>query len=140
MSKKKELEAILLIALKTQFDLPHWYNYPNMSNYCFNRPKNGMQLDIAWPEFKVGIEINGGQWAKGKMGHNSGKGLERDARKLNDAQLKGWFLIVLVTDHIEKSCETYTLPLIREVLLSRGAPLQDFESLAQELLEEKIEL
>lgn len=127
ISKKKQLEQKLRDALVEQRDIPKWVNYPLGSNFRFNQPTNGMQFDLAWPEFKVAVEINGGQWSDAKMGHNSGKGVERDARKINDAQLLGWILIILVTDHIDKQMLQYAVPTVRRALALRGAPLIDYD-------------
>lgn len=122
MSKQKELEHSLACALQEYRDIPQWEDH-----YHFNRPENNMEFDFAWPEYKVAIEINGGQWSRGKMGHNSGSGVERDARKANYAALRGWVLLVFVTDHIEKRLDTYTMPTIRRVLQQQGAPLREYD-------------
>jgi hypothetical protein len=126
-SEKKKLEMRLIEALLAEGDIPPWHNAPSSSHYQFNKPDNAMQFDIAWPEYRVAIEVNGGQWSSGKMGHNSGTGIERDARKNNWAILKDWKLIILVTDHIKRDMVTYTIPLIRRVLGAAGAPLRDYE-------------
>lgn len=129
-TSKKELEVKLAKAMKDE-GFPAWETH-----YCFNRPENGMTFDFAWPEYKVAVEVNGGQWSGGKMGHNSGTGVERDARKNNYAVLKGWLLIVLVTDHIDKRLGQYALPIIRETLLKRGADVKDFDKLLGVLFNE----
>lgn len=120
MSKQKDLECQLAEAMVDQGDLPKWETH-----FCFNQPTNRMEFDFAWPEYKLAIEVDGGQWSRGKMGHNSGTGVERDARKGNYAILKGWTLLRFVTDHIEKEMDQYTIPAIREALLRCGAPITD---------------
>lgn len=140
MSKQKDLERMLCSELEKEDDIPPWDSYPGPSNFKFNRPVNGMEFDIAWPEYKVAIEVNGGQWASGKMGHNSGSGVERDARKQNWAILKGWLLLWLVTDHIEKQMRSYAIPTIREALLLRGAPLIDYQEKVTQLFDQAEEL
>lgn len=55
-------------------------------------------FDFAWPEQKVAVECQGGTWARSKMGHNSGSGIEADMEKLNCAALAGW-LVLLYSDH-----------------------------------------
>lgn len=94
-----------------------------------------MTFDVAWPDYRVAIEVNGGQWSKGDMGHNSGTGVERDARKSNDALLLGWDLLVFVTDHIEKQMNSYVLPTIRQALLLRGAKIHNYDRLVKDLFE-----
>jgi hypothetical protein len=54
---------------------------------------NDFQIDFAYPDVKIGIEVNGGQFAK--SGHSSPAGLERDAKKNNQANILGWRIFVL---------------------------------------------
>ena len=56
---------------------------------------NDYQIDFAYPDLRIGIEVNGGQFAK--SGHSSPKGLERDAMKNNQAIRLGWRIFVLPT-------------------------------------------
>ncbi len=46
------------------------------------------RLDLAWPEHKVYVEVDGGTWVGGR--HNRGKGYEADCEKLNTAAVEGW--------------------------------------------------
>lgn len=140
MSTQKDLEQALAEKLKENKDIPEWDGYPGSSHHCFNRPDNGMTFDFAWPEYKFAIEVNGGQWARGKMGHNSGKGVQRDAEKNNWALLKGWMVIVLVTDHIEKEMDTYTMPLLRRAMRYAGMPVRDIEQEVTNLFDNSEEL
>ena len=48
------------------------------------------------------IEVNGGAWSKGKMGHNSGTGLQRDAEKISLAAVQGFRMIVATTEQVKK--------------------------------------
>ncbi len=59
------------------------------------------RFDYAIPEFKIGIEINGGVWAKGHSGHSSGKGIMRDYEKSNLAQSLGWKVLTMVPSQIK---------------------------------------
>ena len=52
-------------------------------------PERKWRLDFAWPHLKIGVEIQGGIY-KGKGGHTSINGFQRDCDKLNAAQLLGW--------------------------------------------------
>lgn len=54
------------------------------------------RLDYAIPEHKIGIEVNGGIWAKGNSGHSSGTGILRDYEKSNLAQALGWKIITIL--------------------------------------------
>lgn len=134
MSKQKNLESQLASRMQQDNDIPRWEK-----NYKFNRPTNSMEFDFAWPEYKVAIEVDGGQWSQ-NTGHNSGAGVERDSRKSNYAALQGWLLLRFVTDHIEKQLDQYTIPTIREALSQRGASLIDYETKLTKLFAEAKEL
>lgn len=62
------------------------------------------RYDFAIPSHKILIEINGGQWLA-KAGHNSGKGVKRDATKANLAAEHDWKLLTFVTDDLKKPLE-----------------------------------
>ena len=54
-------------------------------------PERQWRLDFAWPDQRVGVEIQGGTYRKG--GHSTGAGIRRDQEKLNAAQELGWRLL-----------------------------------------------
>lgn len=83
---------------------------PWTPEYKFH-PTRKFLLDYAWPDIKVGLEINGGSWSK-ISGHNSGKGLNRDAEKGNLAQAEGWTYIVFTTDMVTLAWCTWLKELI----------------------------
>jgi very-short-patch-repair endonuclease len=51
------------------------------------------RLDYAYPELKIGIEVDGGTWSKKRSGHSSGTGLARDREKSTLLATLGWLLI-----------------------------------------------
>jgi len=63
-------------------------------------PGRKFRLDIAWQDWKVGIEVQGGTYGRGKrcpycgerkaMGHSSITGMIRDREKNNLGILAGW--------------------------------------------------
>ena len=53
-------------------------------------PVRKWRLDIAWPDHKIAVEVQGGMWLAGKGGHTSGTGRTRDMEKNNHALLLGW--------------------------------------------------
>ncbi|WP_286842714.1 MULTISPECIES: hypothetical protein [Sphingobacterium] len=59
------------------------------------------RFDYAIPELKIGIEVNGGVWAKGNSGHSSGTGIMRDYEKSNLAQSLGWKVLTVVPSQIK---------------------------------------
>lgn len=60
--------------------------------YRFSAEK-GYKLDYAIPEYKLGIECDGGIHKKGKSGHSSGTGIQRDINKSSLLAANGWLLI-----------------------------------------------
>ena len=46
------------------------------------------RFDFAWPQTKVFVEVEGGEWVVGR--HNRPRGFNRDAEKYNLATLLGW--------------------------------------------------
>lgn len=56
-----------------------------MKNYRF---------DYAWPNKKIAIEYQGGVFMR-KSGHTNVTGQTRDWKKINEAQLKGWIVILV---------------------------------------------
>ena len=64
-------------------------------------PGENYRFDFAWPDHKVLVEVQGGTWMKGKSGHTSGRGIERDTRKLNLAVLAGWRVLQVTTKQVK---------------------------------------
>ena len=54
-------------------------------------PERKWRFDIAFPEYKVAVEVQGGIWIGGA--HARGKFIMRDYEKLNEAQLIGWIVL-----------------------------------------------
>ncbi len=69
-------------------------------NYRFD-PNSKLEIDRAWVGIKVGVELCGGIWKRGKSGHSSGTGIRRDYRKSNVATLLGWRLLWFSPDMLE---------------------------------------
>lgn len=57
------------------------------------------RLDFAWPELRLGIEVQGGIRARGPSGHK-GSGHVRDMEKINALQLAGWIVLQFPTERI----------------------------------------
>ena len=55
--------------------------------------------DLAWPEFHLLVEIQGGTWGKGA--HSTGSGLHRDYEKLNLATLAGFQCFMFDSDMVK---------------------------------------
>lgn len=53
------------------------------------------RLDFAYPDRRIAIEYQGGNFSGGKGGHSSIAGLMRDYEKFTEAALHGWLLILI---------------------------------------------
>ncbi len=51
-------------------------------------PVRRWRLDLAWPDQKLYVEVDGGTWVGGR--HSRGAGYENDCVKLNAAAVEGW--------------------------------------------------
>lgn len=78
-------------------------------------PERKWRFDLAWPDFKVAVEIHGGTWVGGR--HTRGAGFEKDREKMNEAQLLGW-LVLEVTDKQIRSGQA--LAWVEKALEVRG--------------------
>lgn len=57
--------------------------------YRFATPRR-YRLDFAWPDRKLGVELEGGIFRSGPQGHSSIGGIKRDMAKHNLAVSLGW--------------------------------------------------
>jgi hypothetical protein len=55
--------------------------------------------DLAWPDARLAVEVQGGIWIKG--GHTTGGGILRDIEKHNLATLAGWRILYATRESIE---------------------------------------
>lgn len=53
--------------------------------------KRKWRFDLAWPDFLIAVEVEGGIWTGGR--HVRGEGFEADCEKYNEAQLAGWMVL-----------------------------------------------
>jgi hypothetical protein len=51
-------------------------------------PIRKWRFDLAWPERRVAVELDGGTWSGGR--HTRGSGYQKDCEKLNTAVRGGW--------------------------------------------------
>lgn len=71
---------------------------------------------MAWPVFKIAVEIEGGVWVQGR--HVRGAGFLRDAEKYNAAVLMGWRLLRYTPAQIKKG---YWLHDVTRLMDSAGS-------------------
>lgn len=60
---------------------------PFVQNYIFMANRK-FELDFAWVDYRIGVEINGGVWSKGA--HGRPLAILRDMEKSNLLVLSGW--------------------------------------------------
>lgn len=63
-----------------------------MREFVFH-PVREWRFDVAWPDQKVAIEIQGGTYSRVRGAHSRPRGQSRDFEKINAAQLAGWRVI-----------------------------------------------
>jgi very-short-patch-repair endonuclease len=80
---KSNLEELLLLLIRAE-GLPE----PEREFMFAKSIGRRWRLDFAYPEKRIGIEVQGGIYVRGA--HSRGTGLERDYEKLNAAQMLGW--------------------------------------------------
>jgi very-short-patch-repair endonuclease len=79
-------------------------------------PSRKFRFDFAHPAAGVLIEINGGIHLKGKGGHSSFGGLNRDAEKVRMAAYNDWFVLSFTTDQIKVKDITPAILFVRSKL------------------------
>lgn len=87
-----ELEYRLYVLLRASF-LP----LPKLE-YRFH-PVRRWRFDLAWPEHKIALEVEGGIWSRGR--HVRAAGYEEDCRKYNHAVLLGWRVLRVTVSMID---------------------------------------
>jgi very-short-patch-repair endonuclease len=83
-------------ALLTQIG---WASLPDPAvEYPFAKPRR-WRFDLAWPDRKLAVEVEGGTWVDGR--HSRGAGFEKDAEKYAEAAVLGWRVIRVTTAMVE---------------------------------------
>jgi hypothetical protein len=106
-NKAKQKDIFMMLLEKEGFDV--WPEF-------FFSTERLYRFDYAIPEYKIAIEQEGGIWAKGKSGHSSGTGIQRDMDKNNLAISQGWVIIRRTPDQM---CTIKTIDLIKSVIKHR---------------------
>lgn len=63
-------------------------------------PTRLWRIDLAFPDYRVGVEIQGGGWINGR--HSRGLGMEADAEKMAEAILRGWRIFTATPRQVKK--------------------------------------
>lgn len=61
-------------------------------------PVRRWRFDMAWPDYKLACEIDGGIWTRGR--HVRGAGYRRDCIKGNEALILGWRVLHFTPDMV----------------------------------------
>jgi len=69
-------------------------------------PTRKWRIDLAWPEEKLAVEIEGGVWSKGR--HIRPKGFLGDLKKYNTLTILGWALLRITPQQV-RTGEALTL-------------------------------
>lgn len=92
--KQSKLERTFSFLLRTAApDIPE----PTPEHHF--HPVRMWRLDMAWPEYMVGVELDGGTYSQGR--HTRGKGYEGDCWKLNTAAILGWTVLRFTSSMLE---------------------------------------
>jgi very-short-patch-repair endonuclease len=79
-------------------------------------PTRRWRFDAAFPEKKIGIEIDGGVFIGGR--HTRGVGFRKDCEKINAAGLLGWRVFRFLPDQIEDEM----IAVLSDALSEKGKP------------------
>lgn len=75
------------------------------------------ELDVAFPDYRVGVEVQGGIWRRGGGAHSRPANIERDIRKAQLALMYGWVIVPVTTAQVSAG---FALSIVGNVLHQRG--------------------
>ena len=87
-------------------------------------PRRKFELDFAWPQYKVAIEVQGGQYVRGA--HLRPVRYHSDTEKLNEAQLAGWIVLWFTTEDVQKLVRKTVETVRRALALRKGEKCSEF--------------
>ena len=67
------------------------------------------RFDFAWPDCRLAVEVNGGEWSDGR--HNRGAGMAADYEKLNTAVIAGWRVLQFTGGQVRDGSAVNTIRL-----------------------------
>ena len=62
-------------------------------------PTRRWRFDLAWPDKKVAVEVDGGAFISGR--HARGAGIRSDCEKFSEAAAMGWRVLRVLPEHVE---------------------------------------
>lgn len=90
--------------------------------YRFHPPRK-WQIDFAWPQHKLAVEVEGGIYSGGR--HNRLAGFLKDIEKYNQLSEDGWRLLRFASPHVTQTPKDM-VDQIRRLLQQEQAP-QSFD-------------
>lgn len=118
MQGKSYLENIMGELLKIA-----GYKYIREYRFC----ERLYRLDFFLPEFNIGIEVQGGNYSRDRLGHSSPLGLKNDYEKVNELTISGIKVLQFDSNHLKRKNQGYVLLTIRratEKLLVQIVPVK----------------
>lgn len=78
----------------------HYFDHKGIKAVTEHRfhPKRLWRFDIAFPDLKIAVEVEGGVWSNGR--HTRGSGFINDMEKYNAATSMGWYLLRTTPDFL----------------------------------------
>lgn len=73
---------------------------PPVVQYRFH-PERRWTFDLAWPDRKLAVEVEGGIWIRGGGRHNRASGFEKDIEKYNEAAILGYAVLRVTTGQVK---------------------------------------
>lgn len=93
-----------------------WIQAPQPTLEHRFHPTRGWRFDMAWPEFMVALEIDGGVWVQGR--HTRGQGYTDDCEKIAEAVILGWRVLRVPSDWVNDGT---AIVLVERLLKAAGA-------------------
>ena len=113
---KQSDQFMMLVKLETGLDIWPEFYFTLEKGY---RLDYAIPVDAAGRVLKIGIEVQGGVWAKGNSGHSSGTGILRDMDKATKANLEGWTMIQVTPSDI-KNEPGKVIDLIKKAIVCKN--------------------
>jgi very-short-patch-repair endonuclease len=76
-----------------------WAKLPTPVTEHRFHPVRRWRFDLAWPEAKLAVEVEGGVYVQGR--HSRGAGMEADCEKYNEAANRGWRVLRVTPRHVK---------------------------------------
>ena len=82
-------------------------------------PDRKWRTDLAWPKYKLAVEIEGGAWTQGR--HTRGSGFIKDMAKYNALEMLGFHLLRFTPTELKNG---YAGRMIKEFIEARERSIE----------------